>query len=80
MHMVYTTSARLYYQFNANMVYSKCTFCNLKDLYSCPIDTIKGLTDKGQFQDLAGLKGPQDGIYLFTKQFLSLIYILRKTI
>ena len=29
----------------------------LKDLYS----TIKGLTDKGQFQYLTGLKGPQEG-------------------
>ena len=31
----------------------------LKDLYSCPIETIKGLTDEGQFQYLTGLKGPQ---------------------
>ena len=31
----------------------------LKDLYSCPIEIIKGLTDKGQFQYLTGLKGPQ---------------------
>ena len=33
--------------------------CNLKDLYSCPLEIIKGLTDKGQFQYLTGLKGPQ---------------------
>ena len=29
----------------------------LKDLYSCPIEIIKGLTDKGQFQYLTKLKG-----------------------
>ena len=33
-----------------------------KDLYSCPIEVIKGLTDKGQFQYLTGLKGPQEGL------------------
>ena len=31
----------------------------VKDIYSCPIEVIKGLTDKGQFQYLANLKGPQ---------------------
>ena len=43
-----------------------------KGVYSCPIEIIKGLTDKGQFQYLTGLKGPQEGTYLYTTQFLSL--------
>ena len=34
----------------------------LKDLYSCPIEIIIGLTDKGQFQYLIGLKGPKRGL------------------
>ena len=29
-------------------------------------------TDKGQFQYLTNLKGPQEGTYLYTTQFLSL--------
>ena len=33
-----------------------------KDIYFCPIEIIKGLTDKGQFQYLTKLKGPQEGI------------------
>ena len=45
---------------------------SFKDLYSCPIEIIKGLTDKGQFQYLTKLKGPQEGTYLYTTQFLSL--------
>ena len=46
----------------------------LKGLYSCTIEIIKVLTDKGQFQNIAGLKGPQKGTYLYTTQFLSLKY------
>ena len=45
---------------------------HFKDIYSCSIEIIKGLTDKGQFQYLAKLKGPQWGAYLYTTQFLSL--------
>ena len=30
---------------------------------------VKGLTDKGLFQYLTGLKGPQEGTYLYTTQF-----------
>ena len=41
-------------------------------MYYCPIEIIKGLTDKGQFQYLATLKGPQVGNYLYTAQFPSL--------
>ena len=44
----------------------------VKDIYSCPIEIIKGLTDKEQFQYLTKLKGPQEGTYLYTTQFLSL--------
>ena len=40
--------------------------------YYCPIEIIKGLTDKGQFQYLTKLKGPQAGNYLYTTQFLPL--------
>ena len=44
----------------------------LKDIDYCQIEIIKGLTDKGQFQYLAKSKGPQEGTYLYTTQFLSL--------
>ena len=44
----------------------------VKGIYYCPIEIIKGLTDKGQFQYLTKLKGPQMGNYLYTTQFLSL--------
>ena len=43
-----------------------------KDIYPCPIEIIKGLTDNGQFRYLTKLKGPQEGTYLYTKQFISL--------
>ena len=41
-------------------------------IHHCPIKIIKGLTDKGHFQYLTKLKGPQVGNYLYTTQFLSL--------
>ena len=44
----------------------------LKGMYYCPIEIIKGLTDKGQIQYLTKLKGPQVGNYLYTTRFLSL--------
>ena len=44
----------------------------LKGIDYCPIEIIKGLTDKGQFQYLTKLKGPQVGNNLYTTQFLSL--------
>ena len=44
----------------------------IKDKDYCPIEIIKGLTDKGQFQYLTKLMGPQVGNYLYTTQFLSL--------
>ena len=44
----------------------------LKGTYYCPIEIITGLTDKGQFQYLIKLKGPQLGNYLYTTQFPSL--------
>ena len=48
------------------------TAVHLKDIYSCPFETIKELLDKGQFKYLTWLKGPQEGTYLSTTQFLSL--------
>ena len=44
----------------------------LKDKDYCPIEIIKGLTDKGQFQYLIKLMGPQEGTYLYATQFHSL--------
>ena len=43
-----------------------------KDIYYCRIEIIKGVADKGQFQYLTNLKGPQEGIYLYTTLFHSL--------
>ena len=42
-----------------------------KGIHHCPIETIKGLTDKRPFQYLTKLKGPQVGHYLYTTQCLS---------
>ena len=44
----------------------------VKDIYSCPIKIIKGLTVKGQFQYITKLKMRQEGTYLYTTQVLSL--------
>ena len=33
---------------------------------------ISEISDKGEFQYLTNLKGPQEGTYLYTTQFLSL--------
>ena len=44
----------------------------VKDKDYCPIEIIKGLTDKGQFQYLSKLMGPQEGTYLYATQFHSL--------
>ena len=46
--------------------------CRVKDKDYCPIEIIKGLTDKGQFQYLTKLMGPQKGTYLYETQFHSL--------
>ena len=43
-----------------------------KDIDYCTIEIFKGLTDKGQFQYLAKLTGPQEGTYLYATQFHSL--------
>ena len=45
---------------------------SVKDKDNCPIEIIKGLTDKGQFQYLTKLMGPQEGTYLYATQFHSL--------
>ena len=42
----------------------------VKGIYSCPIEIISGLTDKGQFQCITGLKGPKEGTYLNKTEFL----------
>ena len=44
----------------------------IKDKDYCPIEIIKGLTDKGHFQYLTKLMGPQEGTYLYATQFHSL--------
>ena len=43
-----------------------------KDKDYCLMEIIKGLTDKGQFQYLTKLMGPQEGTYLYGTQFHSL--------
>ena len=48
------------------------TISGIKDKDYCPIEIIKGLTDKGQFQYLTKLMGPQEGTYLYATQFHSL--------
>ena len=45
---------------------------DLKDIYFVIYGIISDFTDKGQFQYLTNLKGPQEGTYLYTTQFLSL--------
>ena len=47
-------------------------FSHFKDKDYCPIEIIKGLTDKGKFQYLTKLMGPQEGTYLYATQFHSL--------
>ena len=44
------------------------SYSALKDKDYCPIEIIKGLTDKGQFQYLTKLMGPQEGTYLYATQ------------
>ena len=43
----------------------------LKDIYPCPIEIIKKLTDKGQFQYLTKRMGPQSSCFLHTKSPVS---------
>ena len=43
-----------------------------KGIYFVIYGIISEFTDKGQFQYLTNLKGPQEGTYLYTTQFLSL--------
>ena len=43
-----------------------------KGVYFVKYGIISEFTDKGQFQHLTNLKGPQEGTYLYTSQFLSL--------
>ena len=55
--------------FSRKRVNSNLTF---KDIYFVIYGIISEFTDKGQFQYLTNLKGPQEGTYLYTIQFLSL--------
>ena len=41
----------------------------VKDIYSCPIEIIKGLTDTGQFQYLTKLKGPKKELICIQHNF-----------
>ena len=43
-----------------------------KGIYFVIYGIISEFTDKGQFQYLTNLKGPQEGTYLYTTHFLSL--------
>ena len=38
--------------FQLNYFFRESNYLLLKDIYYCPIEIIKGLTDKGQFQYL----------------------------
>ena len=42
----------------------------VKGIYFVIYGIISEFTDKGQFQYLTNLKGPQEGTYLYTTQFL----------
>ena len=58
-------------------------FSPFKDIYFVIYGIISEFTDKGQLQYLTNLKGPQEGTYLYTTQFLSLRkdqYFIRKYI
>ena len=52
--------------------YSRSGAQTFKDKDYCPIEIIKGLTDKGQFQYLTKLMGPREWTYLYATQFHSL--------
>ena len=55
------------------LTYSVCQVSLVvKDIYFVVYGIISDFTDKGQFQYLTNLKGPQEGTYLYTTQFLSL--------
>ena len=43
-----------------------------KVIYFVIYGIISEFADKGQFQYLTNLRGPQEGTYLYTTQFLSL--------
>ena len=51
---------------------SDYTLLAIKGIYFVIYGIISEFTDKGQFQYLTNLKGPQEGTNLYTTQFLSL--------
>ena len=56
-----------------NPTYDMEVLCEeFKDTYFVIYGIISEFTDKGQFQYLTNLKGPQEGTYLYTTQILSL--------
>ena len=61
----------LFPQIKQLSTYPVTQYC-LKDIYYVIYGIISDFTDKGQFQYLTNLKGPQEGTYLYTTQFLSL--------
>ena len=48
------------------------TNVSFEGIYFVIYGIISEYTDMGQFQYLTNLKGPQEGTYLYTTQFLSL--------
>ena len=63
-HSIHRNSSAIVINFN--MV------TDIKGIYFVIYGIISEFTDKGQFQYLTNLKGPQEGTYLYTTQFLSL--------
>ena len=60
---------------NQNVIRYVCTTALVwlhLTIYFVIYGIISDFTDKGQFEYLTNLKGPQEGTYLYTTQFLSL--------
>ena len=52
-----------------------------KDLYSCPIEIVNGLTDdREQLQYLTGLKGTQEGTYQISFTEININILLENTL
>ena len=61
-----------YYEVIVKVIKQGLSGFTVKDIYFVIYGIISDFTDKGQFQYLTNLKGPQEGTYLYTTQFLSL--------
>ena len=66
------TQKKLYHLAPLSQYRRKTQYLVLKGIYFVIYGIISEFTDKGQFQYLTNLKGPQEGTYLYTTQFLSL--------